>query len=92
MCRAVRSWLIAGLVAMADMVVFIHCIPIICEAWGANRWFMVCLFVLMIVWIESLANVWRFALQGMVRDPEVLLTSPVLATPQETYRGGETNV
>lgn len=92
MCRSIRNWVIAGFVALADLVVFLYCIPIICDAWGGNRWFMVCLFILMIVWIESLANIWRAAFQWMRRHPEALPISPTMTGPQEALSGGETNV
>jgi hypothetical protein len=56
--RSVQLWILAGALTVADMAVFVHCVPIICQAWGSNRWFMGSLFAGIFVWAESLANLW----------------------------------
>jgi hypothetical protein len=71
----IRSWAIPAVIAMADLLVFVYFIPILCEAWGANRYFMACLFVLMIVWIESLVNILRATVQAWRRDQSAVLIS-----------------
>jgi hypothetical protein len=71
MSRSTQLCVLAGAMTLADLVVFIHCIPIICQAWGSNRWIMCVLFAGMVVWADSLQNLWRAAIPGLAlrRNP-----------------------
>jgi hypothetical protein len=59
MSRSIQLCVLAGAMTVADLVVFIHCVPIICHAWGSNRWIRCALFVGMFVWAGSLSDLWR---------------------------------
>jgi hypothetical protein len=54
MSRSIQFWFLAGVMTVADLAVFIHCVPIICQAWDSNSWYMSSLFVGMFVWAGSL--------------------------------------
>jgi hypothetical protein len=59
MNRSIQLWVLACAMTVADLAIFVHCLPVICQAWGSNRGFMGALFAGIIVWVESLANLWR---------------------------------
>jgi hypothetical protein len=65
MSRSIQLWFLAGVMTVADLAGFIHCVPIICQAWGSNSWYMSSLFVGMFVWAVSLANLWRAGLRDI---------------------------
>jgi len=69
---------LAVLMAVVDLAVFIYCIPIICQAWGFNTWFMCTLFVGLFVWTRSLASLWRIAIYHLLRQR----TLPTPSFPQ----------
>jgi hypothetical protein len=81
MSRSIQLCVLALVVTLADLAVFVHCMPILWQAWGANRWFMCSLFVGMVVWADSLANLWRIGtgrlyLSWMAPPASVSLLSP----------------
>jgi hypothetical protein len=49
MSRSIQLCVLAGGMTLADLVVFIHCVPIVCQAWGSNCWIMCALFAGMVV-------------------------------------------
>jgi hypothetical protein len=65
MSRSIQLCVLAVAMTVADLVVFIHCVPIICQAWGSNRWIMCALFVGMFLWAGSLADLWRAGLRDV---------------------------
>ncbi len=83
---------LASAITLADLIVFVHCLPIICEAWGSSPRFMFLLSILLFVWAESLADLWHLG-HGSLRiasptiTPELPLGEP-LAEPQ----GGDQHV
>ncbi len=62
MKKSAQLWTVAVLLAFADLAVFTHCIPIICQAWGSNIWLMSALFVGLFVWTRSLASLLRITI------------------------------
>lgn len=92
MAENIRNLTIPVIIAMADLVVFVYTIPICCEAWGANRYFMAFLFALIFAWIESLANIWRAALPALRRDQNA---APIFSESSDLHgnsSGGKFNV
>lgn len=92
MGKTILIWLIVGAITSANLVVFIHCVPLLCEVWGANRLWMSALFLGLIIWVESLSNIWKAALR--IRNP-VYLLFPAHARRMnllQPTRGGESNV
>ncbi|MCU1222338.1 MAG: hypothetical protein JWQ42_431 [Edaphobacter sp.] len=83
MSRGVQLWVLASVMTVADLAVFIHCVPIICQAWGSNRWFMGSLFAGIFVWVESHANLWRAGIRDLqsprIGRPASVLLLPLLA-------------
>jgi hypothetical protein len=83
MSRSIQLWFLAGVMTVADLAVFIHCVPIVCQAWGSNRWIMCALFAGTVVWADSLLNLWRAATRGLALRrnpapaPASLLSLPV---------------
>jgi len=83
MSRTIQLCALAGAMTLADLVVFIHCVPIVCQAWGSNRWIMCALFAGMVVWANSLRDLWRAATRGLALrrmptpTPASLLSLPV---------------
>ena len=65
MSRCVHLCALAVAVTVADLMAFILCFQVLCQAWGSNRWFMCSLFTAMFVWTQSLANLWRAGLRGL---------------------------
>ena len=57
MSKGIWSWSIPC--AIADLVVFVYTITILCEAWDTNRYCMACFFALVIAWIKFLTSIWR---------------------------------
>ena len=82
MSRSIQLCVLAGAMTLADLVVFIHCVPIVCQAWGSNRWIMYALFAGMVVWADSLRDLWRAATRCLALRrnpapaPESLLSLP----------------
>src|SRR5258707_12858705 len=64
MSRSTQLCVLAGAMTLADLVVLIHCVPIVCQAWGSNRWIMCALFAGMVAWPNSLRDLWRAATRG----------------------------
>src|SRR5258708_24623784 len=64
MSRSIQLCVLAGGMTLADLVVLIHCVPIVCQAWGSNRWIMCALFAGMVAWPNSLRDLWRAATRG----------------------------
>lgn len=92
MAKGIDQWLLAGFVSLADMVVFIYCIPIICLAWRGNRPLMALLFVGIFAWANSLANLWRAAFSSSRRHA---FAPPLAFQPREippVEKGGEEHV
>jgi hypothetical protein len=83
MSRSIQLCVLAGAMTLADLVVFIHCVPIVCRAWGSNRWIMYALFAGMVVWADSLRDLWRAATRCLALRrnpapaPESLLSLPL---------------
>ncbi len=92
MGKDVRNWAIPAVMTIADFVVIVYCVPIICEAWGANWHFMACFFLLMMIWIESLANMWRTATRGLRLEHTANLISQHSSELGTSCRGGAANV
>lgn len=79
---------LAGLVTIADITVFIYSVPVLCAAWGANRPFMITLFLLLLVWAQSLTNIWRTARRSMcVEKPAVPQAVRSVSTEQRSDEG-----
>jgi hypothetical protein len=72
MSRSIQLCVLAGAMTLADLVVFIHCVPIVCQAWGSNRWIMCALFAGVVVWADSLRDLWRAATRclSLRRNPD----------------------
>lgn len=66
MRKSVYQFVLASMVTLADLAVFIRCMPILCEVWGANRPFMA---AAMYIWAGSLANLWKIASRSRPRMP-----------------------
>lgn len=83
MSGSIQLCVLAGGMTLVDLVVFIHCVPIVCQAWGSNRWIMCALFAGTVVWADSLLNLWRAATRGLALRrnpapaPASLLSLPV---------------
>jgi hypothetical protein len=65
MSKSVQLWVLACAMTVADLAIFVYCLPVICQAWGSNREFMGALFAGIIVWVESLANLWRARIRDL---------------------------
>lgn len=77
MGKSIQLCVLASLMTLADLAVFVYCTPILCQAWGANGWFMCSLFAGMVVWFSSLANLWRAAFRSVC----VAIQRPSTLTP-----------
>jgi len=92
MARTVLIWLVIATLTSADLVVFVKCVPPLCQVWGTDRLWMSTLFLGLVIWVESLSNVWKAALR--IWNPLLYLTTgvalPVRLLPSE--QGGEENV
>lgn len=92
MGKNIRNWAIPIVMTIADFVVFVYYVPIICEAWGANLHFMASSVLLMAIWIESLANMWRPAIRCLRLEHTANLTLPHSFELGRSCRGGTPNV
>ena len=92
MHKGVYQLALASLVTAVDLAVFIHCIPIICAAWGASRSFMAALSILVFIWVESLTNLWKAAYRATLA--KVCAPASVFELPQFPIagRGGDSDV
>jgi hypothetical protein len=87
MSRSLQFCVLAGAITPADLVVFIHCIPIVCHAWGSNRWVMYAQSVGMVVWADSLWNLLRAATRGLaLRRNPVTVPASLLSLPLHAER------
>jgi hypothetical protein len=78
MTRSIQLCVLAGAMTFADLVVFIYCVPIVCQAWRSNRWITCALFPGMDVWADSLRDLWRAATQALALRPS---PAPLLSLP-----------
>jgi peptidoglycan/LPS O-acetylase OafA/YrhL len=86
MSRSVQLCALAVVVTLADLAVFVHCMPILCQAWGANPWFMCSLFAAMVIWLNSLANLWRIGTRHLYlsrTSPQASVSLLQLPAPDE---------
>lgn len=65
MRKSVYRFALAAIMTVADVAVFIHCLPAICAAWGTNRVVMASTFTATFILTNSLANLWRAAHQSL---------------------------
>lgn len=91
MSRSIHLYVLAIVMTVADLAVFIHCTPILCQAWGSHRWFLCCLFAGIIVWAESLANLWRTAIRSRQQRQSSGASIPLLSLPT-SEEGSNPNV
>ena len=80
MRKSVYQFVLASILTLADLAVFIHCIPILCEAWGPNRPFTAIMAAAMLICAGFLANLWKIAFQSL--RVEVSAISPTFEFPQ----------
>lgn len=92
MCKSVYQFALATTITVADLAVFIHCLPIICQAWGTNHTVMASLSVAMFVWVESLANLWRAARRTLKAEMPTGSRSFAFEQFSAAPRGGDCDV
>jgi hypothetical protein len=83
---------LAGIVTLADLVVFIHSVPIICEAWRTNRPLMVSMSAAVLISGELPANLRRTARPSLTEKTRSSL--PVFQPQQfpAAIQGGDSDV
>jgi hypothetical protein len=92
MSRGVQLWVLAGVMTIADLAIFVHCVPVICQAWGSHRGFMGALFAGIFVWVESLANLWRAGIRDLQLARIARLASVSLLLVPRRDEGSNPNV
>lgn len=92
MRKSVYQFVLASKVTLADLAVFLRCMPILCEEWGTNRPFMDIVAAAMFIWAGSLANLWKIASWSL--RVEVSAIPPTFELPQllTATQGGDTDV
>ncbi len=92
MRKSVYQFALASKVTLADLAVFIRCMPILCEGWGTNRTFMAIMGAAMFIWAGSLANLWKIVSWSL--RVEVSALSPTFELPQllTATQGGGSDV
>jgi hypothetical protein len=92
MRKSVYRVALASAIALANLIVFVHCLPMICEAWGSSSRFMFLLSTLLFVWVESLADPWSLG-YGSLRIASHTITPDLpLGEPLAKRQGGDQHV
>ncbi len=83
---------LASAITLADLIVFVHCLPIICQAWRSSSRFMFLLSILLLVWVESLADLWHLG-HGSLRIASHTITPDLpLGEPLAERQGVDQHV
>ena len=92
MGKSVYRAALASAITLADLIAFVHCLPMTCEAWGSSPRFMSFLSALLFVWVESLAVLWRLG-PGSLRIVSQPITPDLpLGEPLAERQGGNQHV
>ena len=65
MTKGVQLSLVASLLTVADLGTFVKYAPILLQAWGENACFVGGIFLVLLIWAETLMVLWRSAIPNL---------------------------